>query len=75
MGKNLAVFWDSCFSLHSFWVEMQKSTKGIYDRFEVQVVTVWSSRLGKNKILPFLLMVDCLRTFKITRFLSFLKDF
>ena len=56
MGKSLAVFRDSCFSLHSvFRLKMQKSTvlerndfECIFDRFEVQVVTVWSSRLGKT---------------------------
>ena len=56
MGKNLAVFWDSCFSLHSFGLKIQKKStvfekndfKGIFNRFEVQVVTVWSSRLGKT---------------------------
>ena len=31
--------------------------------------------LEKHKILPFLLKVDFLRTFKITHFLIFLKDF
>ena len=31
--------------------------------------------LEKHKILPFLLMVHFLRTFKITQFLRFLKDF
>ena len=31
--------------------------------------------LEKHKILPFLLMVDFLHTFKITHFLRFLKDF
>ena len=29
----------------------------------------------KHKILPFLLMVDFLRTFKITHFWGFLKEF
>ena len=40
----------------------------IFDRFEVQVVTVWSNRLGKHKTFAFLLMVDFLRLFKITHF-------
>ena len=41
----------------------------IFDRFEVKVVTVWSSRFGKkHKTLAFLLIVDFLRIFKITHF-------
>ena len=56
MDKSLAVFRESCFSLHScFWLKMQKSTVSekkdvdcIFDLFEVQVVTVWSRQLGKT---------------------------
>ena len=70
------MFWDSCFSLHSFWVENAKidcfceknDFEGIFDRFEVQVVQSGLADLEKHKILPFLLMVDFLRTFKITHF-------
>ena len=57
---------------------MQKSTvlekndfECIFDRFEVQVVTVRSSRLRKHETLAFLLMVVSLLIFKITRFLDF----
>ena len=66
MGKNLAVFWDSCFSLHSFWVENAKLTvfekKNILRAFLIDLKCRWlQSGLGdleKHKILPFLLMVD-----------------
>ena len=64
MGKNLAVFWDSCFSPRSFWIknakidcfcEKKNDFEDIFDQFEVHVVTVWSSRLGKTlKKNPFL---------------------
>ena len=83
MGKNLAVFWDSCFSLHSFWVENAKINcfweKIILRAFLINLKCKWLqsglSDLEKHKILPFLLMVDFLRTFEITHFLRFLKYF
>ena len=83
IGKSLVVFRGSCFSLHSFKVKNakidffgeKKYFECIFDRFEVQVVTVWSSRLEKHQTLAFLLMVEFLRIFKITHFLRFLKDF
>ena len=56
MGKSLAVFRDSCLSLHNFLVKNAKNRlfwrkndfECIFDRFEVQLVTVWSSRLEKT---------------------------
>ena len=61
---------------------MQKSTvlekndfECIFDRFEVQVVTVWSSRLGKTQNACIFAYGRFLRIFKITHFLRFLKDF
>ena len=56
MVKSLAVFRDSCLSLHSFYVKKcQKSTvlekndyECIFDRFDVHVITALSSRPGKT---------------------------
>ena len=54
---------------------MEKSTvlekndfECIFDRFEVLVVIIWSSRLFKTPNTCILLMVDFLRIFKITHF-------
>ena len=71
LGKNSAVFRDSCFSLHFLGVKNAKidccgenDFECIFDRFEVLVVIIWSSRLTS----ALLLMVDFLRIFKITHF-------
>ena len=56
-GISLEVFWDSCFSLHSFWVKnvknrlfwKKKDFECIFDRFEVHVVTV-QCRVADNKV-------------------------
>ena len=45
----------------------------IFDRFEVQVLHSGLADLEKHQTLAFLLMIDFLRIFKITPFLSFLK--
>ena len=66
MGKNLAVFWDSCFSLHSFWVENAKNRLFLRTNdlraFLIDLKCRWLqpglADLEKHKILPFLLMVD-----------------
>ena len=66
MGKNLAVFWDSCFSLHSFLGRKCKNRlflrkndfEGIFDQFECKWLESGLADLEKHKILPFLLMVD-----------------
>ena len=54
---------------------MQKSTvpeennfECTFHRFEMQVVTVWSSRLGKTPNTCILLILDFVRIFEITHF-------
>ena len=76
MDKNLAVFWDSCFSLNSFWGEnalnrlfLRKNNLRV---FLIGLKCRWLQSgladLEKHKILQFLLMIDFLQTFKITHF-------
>ena len=76
MGKSLAVFRDSCFSLDNFRLKMQKSTvfgeKMILSAFLIVLKCRWLQSgladLEKHTTLAFLLMVDFLRIFKITHF-------
>ena len=76
MGKNLAVFRDSCFSLHSYCVKMQKSTvlgeKMILRAFMIDLKYRWfRSGLEKHKTLAFLFMVDFYALLKQHIFLDF----
>ena len=72
MGKNLVVFRDSCFSLHSFWVKNAKidcfGVKKKLRAFLIDLKCMWLQSgladLEKYKRLAFLLMVDFLHTLK-----------
>ena len=63
-------------------LKMQKSTdlekndiERMFDRFEVQVVTVWSSQLGKTPNACISAYGRFITHFKRTHFLRLLKDF
>ena len=83
MGKSLAVFRGSCFSLHSFKVKNAKidffGEKMVLSAFLFDLKYRWlQSGLAdpeKHQTLAFLLMAEFLCIFKITLFLNFLKDF
>ena len=75
-GKSLEVFWDSCFSLHSFWVKNVEidcfGIKMILSAILINLKCMWlQSGLGdleKHQTHAFLLIVDFLRILKITHF-------
>ena len=76
--RLIAVFLSLVFGLKmqiSTVLEKKKRFWSICDRFEVQVVTVWYSRLGKTQNSCIFAYGRFLRTFKITHFFRFLKDF
>ena len=78
MGKSLQLFFHSIvlrFKMQNSTVLEKNDFECIFDLFDVQVVTVWSSRLRRTPTLEFLLMVDFLRIFKITHFVKLLKAF
>ena len=83
MGKSLAVFRGSCFSINSFWVKNAKidcfGEKIILSAFLIDLKCRWLpaglADLKKHQTLAFLLMVDFLCIFKIAHFFRYLKDF
>ena len=81
MGKNIAVFRDSCFYAIVFRLKIQKSyafeKKMILSAFWIKLKCRWLQSgladLEKHQTLAFLLMADFFSIFEITHFLRFLK--
>ena len=79
IGKKIAVFRDSCFSLHSFKVENAKidcfGEKMILSAFLIELRCRWLQSgladLEKHQTLAFLLMVVFLSILKYYIFLDF----